>query len=164
MKKYLITLVLGCIIMQGLFAQSENQKIIEIDKTKLEIRNNISTLHKVVEVQDSAGYRYSYYNANGLTLISIYYKDKNIDKYVDWYFSNGQMIYTELTWTDNVTNKLIDNEKFYLSDGHMINWLKSGTKPVDITSKEFKQMDTLLVAYGGELETRYADKLKKSNK
>ena len=70
---------------------------------------------------------------------------------MEWYFSNGHLIYSQQIWTDIETKEVIDNQKYYLNDQHMIAWIKFENKTVDNASQEFKDMDADLVAYGIKL-------------
>jgi len=139
------------ILTQGTYAQIYNQQITDIDKARREIKNNIQNFQKIEKIRDSTGSRYVYFKEKELQLITVFCEDKNIDKSVEWYFSNGQLIYSEQIWTDTKSSKTIDNEKFYLSNGHLIAWTKENN-PVDNTSQEFKDVDVQLFTYAEKIK------------
>lgn len=160
MRKYFTILLSALLLNIAAQAQTDKQKISSIDKIKEEIKNNLPTLtlSENLSVNDSIGngYRRVYRKNAELKLIQVEYKEagglgKNISKKVEWYFSNGTLIYSEVLWTDLSTNKVIDHQKLYLDDTHLIAWIKSGDVSVDANSKEFKETDANLRAYGMEL-------------
>lgn len=157
MKKKLGVILIILVLIQGVYSQTDKQQIADIDKIRIEIKNNLDSFQKIEKFKDTTGYRYEYKKDNELKIIMVQYKDrrdpgKYIDKKVEWYFSNGHMIYTELIWTDIATNMEVDNQKCYLNDQHMIAWIKFDNTTVDKNSQEFKDMDTKLVAYGIKLK------------
>lgn len=156
MKTYFFCLMFSLGLSQGVLAQNQ-QQVADIDKAKQEIDNNVGNFHKIDEFKDSNGYTYVYKNDKELTLITLYRKDQNIDKHVEWYFMDGKMIYAEQTWADNKTSKLIDNERLYFSSGHLINLISNG-KTVDTDSKKFSDADNAVAANRAWLETKYASK------
>jgi hypothetical protein len=141
---------MNSVLIQGIFAQTNKQQITDIDKARQEIRNNIQNFQKIEKVRDSTGSRYVYLKEKELQLITVNYRDKNVDKTVEWYFSNGQLIYSEQVWTEIKSNKTIDNEKFYLSNGHLISWTKEDII-VDNNSQEFMDVDAQLTTYASKL-------------
>jgi hypothetical protein len=159
MKRYFVFALASLSLTYGAYSQSDAQQIDDIDKLRQEIKNNISTYQKTeveCDTTGSTGYRYVYKNGSDLKLIAIEYKDKRdpgkyIDKKVEWYFSNGHLIYCEQVWTDIPTGKIVDDERFYSNDQHLIAWIKSENEKVDSTSQEFKDVDAQLVAYGNKL-------------
>jgi hypothetical protein len=156
-KNYIIALVTVIALTPEVYSQTDQDQIVDIDKTRKEIVKNIDSYRQTENNKDSVSYRYVYREGNDLKLIMIEYKDrryggKYIDKKVEWYFSKGHLIYSEQTWTDIPSGKLVDNEKCYLNDQHLIAWIKFENKTVDKTSREFIDADTQLVAYGVKLQ------------
>lgn len=160
MKKLLfgaiIILFLYQVVISQVILKPYKEQIADIDKKRQEIRNNISNYRQTQNHTDSNGYSYVYKQDTALKLIMIEYKDrrdtgKYIDKKVEWYFSNGHLIYSEQIWTDIATGKLVDNQKFYLDDRHMIAWIKFDNEAIDITSQEFIDIDAKVVLYGKKL-------------
>jgi hypothetical protein len=84
------------------------------------------------------------------------YKEQDIDKMVMWYFLNRQLIYTEQTWTNVVSKKIVDNEKVYLNNGHIIAWLDSQNKEQEADAEKMKAYDVLLAAYADHLVKEYS--------
>ena len=140
----------------GLLVKSDEEQITSIDKITQEIKANLSSYTKSEKVKDNSGYSYVYTKQNELQLIVAFYKDKDVDKNVEWYFRYGRLIYSEQIRTDKATNKIVDNEKFYLDNEHLFAWFKSGKK-VDVNSPEFKKTADELTAYADKLR---ADNLK----
>lgn len=159
MRKHL-SILLALLLNITVYSQTQEQQISSIDKIKEEIKNNIATLTLTenVNVNDSIGngYRRVYRKNSELKLIQVEYKEagglgKNVSKKVEWYFTNGILIYSEVLWTDLATNKVIDHQKLYLDQTHLIAWIKLDNISVDVNSDEFKETDANLRAYGIEL-------------
>ena len=141
----------GLLLIQVACVKPDEKKMLDIDKLKENIKNNLSSLKMVEKYKDRFCYRNAYFNNNDLQLITVCFKDRQIDKNVEWYFIKGQLIYSEQTWTIREAKQVINNEKFYINDRHLIAWLKTDNKPVDKTSQEFKVFESKLVEYGDEL-------------
>lgn len=162
MKKYFITSILFITFISGGFAQADQQQISTIDKTRREIKGDMPNLQKIDTIRNNAGSRDVYSKDKELKLVIINAKDNehNINKYVEWYFSGGHLIYCEQHWTNFVTGTIVNSEKFYLSGTQMIDWIKTGDVHVDASTDGYKNMQATLLAYGVKLETEYANKLK----
>ena len=145
MKRIIVAIIVGFLFVQGISAQTEKQ-ISAIDKQWQKIKSNISSFHKDVKVEDNSGYRYVYSKGKELQMITVMSKEKDIDKNVFWYFVNGKMIYSEQTWTDVYTGKIVDNEKFYFDNERLFAWIKD-SKFVDTASNDFKNADNEFVSY-----------------
>jgi hypothetical protein len=150
MKKYILTALASFAIIQGVYSQTETEKIANIEKATKETQNNLGKYLKDEQVKDSTGNRYVYKEGNELKLITVYYRDTDANKNVEWYFSNGEFIYTQTIWTDKTTNKVINSEKCYLKDGQLIAWINND-KLLDTTSLDFKSTEAALLAYGKKL-------------
>jgi hypothetical protein len=145
MKRIIVAIIVGFLFVQGISAQTEKQ-ISAVDKQWQKIKSNISSFHKEVKVENSTGYRYVYSKGKELQMITVMSKEKDIDKNVFWYFVNGKMIYSEQTWTDVYTGKIVDNEKFYFDNERLFAWIKD-SKFVDTASNDFKNADNEFVSY-----------------
>jgi hypothetical protein len=156
MKKSSIAILIGFAFTLMACTSAEKKQMLSIDNTKENIKNSIGTFTKVEKFKDETGNRYAYFKDSVLQLITVYYKEKNVDKNVEWYFSNDQLIYAEQKWTESETGKIVNNEKFYLSGGHLIVWIKTDNTKVDPSSQNFKYFDNKLGVY--------AEKLKQDNK
>ena len=150
MKKYILTALISFAIIQVVYSKTETEKIANIEKATKEIQNNLGKYLKDEQVKDSTGNRYVYKDGNELKLITVYYRDTDANKNVEWYFSNGEFIYTQTIWTDKTTNKVINSEKCYLKDGQLIAW-KNNDKLLDTSSLDFKSTEAALLAYGKKL-------------
>lgn len=165
MKDYLIA-ILTCLTLIGeVSAQADKRQISRIDKSRLKIRNNLAGFQKNEQkLNDSTITEYAYAEGKELELVTVYVNDKTIIKNVEWYFLDKHLIYSEQIWTDPSTKNIVDKEKFYLENGHLIAWIKSNNIGVDNTSQAFKQCETKLIAYGEKLENDYNNRLKANKK
>ena len=152
MKKAVFLIFTSLVLTQGIFAQADKQKIAGIEKTRMEIRKNITTLRKIEKSKDIHGYRDIYLKGKELQLTIVDYKDQDTDKYVEWYFSGGKLIYSEELWTNIKTSKIVNDQKYYFENDQMIAWIKKDDKMVDPKSKEFKILSQQLVIYSGSLK------------
>ena len=153
MKQSLFAIVFTFALFQGAIAQTD-QEITSIDEASRNIRNNLTNLQKIEKPKNSEGSTSVYVGDNEIKLIVVSENDAEMIKTVEWYFSKGELIYSEQKWIDAKTGKIFDFEKFYLVKGHLINWQKSDS-PVNAKSTEFEDMETQLIMY--------ATKLKKEN-
>ena len=135
------------------FAQTDSLQILEINKVKTQIKDSISTYQELDKAEEAGGgYRHAYLKNKELVLTIIYHNEQNIDKYVEWYFSNGQMLYSEQIWTNTKTGKIVDDEKFYFVDGRLFAWIKMDGRHVNKDSRPFKNFDSGLEAYAIKLQ------------
>jgi len=123
--------------------------LMNIDKLKDQIKSKIQEYQKIEKFKDNTGSRYLFVKDNQLQMVTVSFKENNIDKNVEWYFSDGQLIYSEQVWKES--DKKINQEKFYLNNNHLIGWLKDGKK-VSKRSSEFQTTEGDLVAYGVKLK------------
>jgi hypothetical protein len=154
MKKHIL-LLLSLVFAHVTYSQTDKQ-IAETDKIVNDIKNNRANYQQTKIVEDSISYIYIYKKDTELKLEMMNYKDRRydnryIDKKVDYYFSNGHLIFVEQTWTDILPNKVVDNQKMYLDEKHMLAWIKNQNETVDVSSKEFKDIETEALAYGIKL-------------
>lgn len=150
MKKIFFS-ILSLVLTHGVFAQMNKQQIADIDKARQEIKSHIADLNKIEKSKKENGYRNIYTKDKELILTTVYFKDQNINKNVEWYFSKGQLIYSEQIWKDDKTEKIIDNQKSYLVNGQLMAWIKMDSI-VNNNSQEFKDLGTQLVAYALKLK------------
>ncbi len=127
----------------------------KIDDIKNSIEHTKGTCIKT-EKTDSSSSKYIYTKNHVLQLVIVDYKEQDIDKKVLWYFSNKQLVYTEQTWTNIVSKKVVDNEKVYLNNGHIIAWLDSQNKEQEADAEKMKAYDVLLAAYADHLVKEYS--------
>jgi hypothetical protein len=156
MKNKFFYILLGTILMHGVFAQANKQQLSNIEIKQQEIKNNIESFQKIVEIKDSSQYRYVFMKDKKPQLITVHVEDHNIGKYVEWFFYNGHVIYAEQIWINNSTGDIIDNEKLYADNSELIAWIKTDNETVDTTSEEFESNALLVKAYWRGLEAKYA--------
>ena len=150
MKKYILILVTIFAIAQGAFAQVDKQQLLDIEKISRVIDNSMDSYQKVGKSSSDDSYKYSYKQGNDLKLTIVFQKEGDIDKYVEWYFSDGKLVFSHQTWTNSKTKAVVDDEKFYLSGGNLIAWTKSA-QFVDSKSAEFKKTASEIQNYGAEM-------------
>ena len=146
-------LLVASLIFTKSFAQTDSLQIADINKIKQEIKDSVPTFQMIEKATDpGGGYRHAYLKNNSVVLTIIYHRDQNIDKYVEWYFSGGQLIYSEQIWTNVKTGKIVDNEKFYLVGGRLFAWIKMDGSAINKSSKQFRDFDSGLETYAIKLQ------------
>lgn len=162
MKKYFIAIITVLLFSQSIFAQRINpfagetaaaslEQLTAIEKIKDEIKNSISSYQKKEKFKDATGYRYAYFKGSELQVVAAFYKDTSTEKHVDWYFQNGQLIYSVQLWTDIKTKDTLDYERYYLTNERLIAWFKFD-KQVDRNTVVFKKLNYRMRDYVGELK------------
>jgi hypothetical protein len=106
--------------------------------------------YEIVEKSDDAGRKNIYKLNNVLKLITFTVVDKGVNKTVEWYFNEGQLIYTHKVWTDRVSNAVLSSEKCYLINGQVVAYTINEIS-MDINSDEFKKVSVELPKYALEL-------------
>ena len=79
-------------------------------------------------------------------LISIDVKEDGVNKFVEWYFKDGQIFYSEQIWTEEKTGKRLDHQKAYYSEGNLSLWIKNGIN-IDKYSPEFNEFSTQMAGF-----------------
>src|SRR5438045_7079970 len=123
MNRIISSLLIFSWISLSAFAQ--DQEIKNIDKYTSDLNINLCAFQKIEKYKEDIESRYVYSKDNEIQLITLKYTENNIEKNVAWYYSKGQLIYSEQTWVDVSTKKILDHQKFYLSDGHLVSWMKN---------------------------------------
>jgi hypothetical protein len=142
MKTFLLALAIVAIQTTVCFAQDDNQ-IADIDKKVTEIRANIDKYRTKVKTSGDNTIRITtttHRDKRVIKMVTLLYKDNNLDKKTEIYYSNGQMIFHESIWTDT-NGKIVNDEKSYLQNHHLIKWIAGNGKEVDQNSKDFKWWD-----------------------
>ena len=75
MIKHLGAILISLVLIQGVYSQTVEQQIADIDKIRIEIKSNIDNFQKIESFKDSTGYRYKYKKDNELKLIMVEYKE-----------------------------------------------------------------------------------------
>jgi hypothetical protein len=166
MIKLFLTIAIILLFSEGVYSQANSalkkplaDQAAQIDKIKKEIKANMKSYTKTIDISDSISYQYSYKMSKELKLISVGTVDRkqNLAKIVDWYFNNGQLIYTEQNYKERSSNKILETEKFYLNNENLFAWSQEGTWK-DPNSAEFKQAATGLHAYAASLKRTLRNK------
>jgi hypothetical protein len=155
MKKYL-AILLVIVISLGVFAQSKSTDKAElkahIEKQAEIIKRDLNSYSKSEMSADSAGYRWHYFKGNELKLVHVKYTRNETEMNVDWYFNNGELIYSESIWTNTQSGKLVQNVKAYLNNGQLFEGESSLIGKIEPGSKEFKEMEDGLKDYAKKLK------------
>lgn len=133
------------------FSQADPKPFEEIQKACDEIRQELPTYKRSVKYRDSTGTRTAFIKGNELKLTRAEQREETIDRTVEWYFNNGQIIYCEQKWFLRANGKLFNNERLYLKDGKLLLWVNSEGKTVDPNSGAFKETAFALVNYSKQL-------------
>jgi hypothetical protein len=145
MKNFILALAIVIAQTTVCFAQDYNQ-IADIDKKVMEIKANIDKYRMKVKKSGDSSIRITtttYRDKSVIKMITLVYKDNNLDKKTEIYYSNGQMIFHESIWTDS-NGKIVNDEKSYLQNHHLIKWIAGNGKEVDQNSNDFKWWDNQL--------------------
>ena len=148
MKHTSVLIFFTFLLTNQLFSQAEKPDTSDIHATILDTRRNIAQYKKVEKVHTPTDEKFVYKDGEEIKLITIRTTDKGIEKNVAWFYSKGQLIYTEQYWLDPVTAKITDNEKFYLHKGQLIAWVNTENKLVDNSSSEFRTLESSLNKFG----------------
>jgi hypothetical protein len=140
MKKYFFTVLVSVALIHCIYSQTNSQQLATIDKTTAEIKNNLKNYQKIEKVNDSISSKYVYKDDNEVRLMTVSYKEIDVNKTVEWYFSNGEIIHTQQTWTSSLFKTMDSNEKCYFDKGHLIAWTRNNI-PADPNSQEFKDLE-----------------------
>lgn len=141
--KYIITFFLSLILNVALFAQNEDQ-IRTIDVIRQETDKNLDNYEKEEKVNDSTSNKYVYTLDKELKLITVEVNEQGLNKKVRWYFEKGKFIFCEQIWKNIASDKLIDDEKFYVNNNNLVAYFIF-EKKIDPASSEYKYVaDKLL--------------------
>ena len=150
MKQIISLITLFILFSNGILAQSTEKDLERIKVTIDQIDNEKSTYKLIEQFKNSEGSRYSYVKNGELKKVSINTQHENLNKKVDWYFDNGKIIYSEQKWVDS-ENKIVNNEKIFLSENQIIAWIKTDGRKVDKESQEFIDAELKLIDYANSL-------------
>ncbi len=132
------------------FSYSQSNNTADIDKLTKDIKANLNSYQKVLKTNTSSDSRLVYFKDKALILISVKTIELYNEKNVEWFYENGQFVYSETNWVDTKTQKITFSEKCYLSNGQLISWINQ-SKPKDSSSDDFKKMSADLVIYGSKI-------------
>ena len=150
MKQIISFIVLFTIFSNGMLGQSTEKDLERIKVTIDKIDNEKSTYKLIEQFKNSEGSRYSYVENGELKKVSINTQHGDLNKKVDWYFDNGKIIYSEQKWLDS-ENKIANNEKIFLSENQIVEWIKTDGQKVDKESQEFIDAELKLMDYANSL-------------
>lgn len=132
--------------------------ITDVENIRTEIKNSINSYKKIEKLNDTTGYNCAFFKGNELKVIMKRAIDKRDNRYVDkkieWYFFNNQLIFSKQTWFDIVTNKLIDDEKIYLKNEELVAFIKFD-KVITSSSQEFRNINNQLPTIIAKLKNEY---------
>ncbi len=105
-----------------------------------EMKNAVNTYKKIIKINNADGHRILFLKGEELKIISLKSTESVLEKSVQWYFINGQLAFSEVTWTNVKTRELFSHDKLYFKNEHLIEW-KSEEGAVDPGSQKFKDLD-----------------------
>lgn len=149
MKAKIFTFLI-CVVVT-FFSYSQSNNIADIDKLTKDIKANLNSYQKVIKTNTSDGLRLVYFKDKTLKLITVKAIELDKEKYVEWFYDNGQLIYSDTNWLDKKTQKITFTEKCYLNNGQLISWINQN-KTIDNSSDEFKKMSVDLAVYGSKIK------------
>jgi hypothetical protein len=133
------------------FSQADPKPFEEIQRQCELIKKELSSYKKVIKYKDSTGTRSVFLKNGELKLTRAEQREPTIDRTVEWYFNNGEIIYCEQKWILRSNNSVFNNEKLYLKDGKLLLWVNSEGKTVDPNSGAFKETAFSLINYSKQL-------------
>jgi hypothetical protein len=151
MKNLYLTIIVIFSISSRLIGQTDQ---IQLDKTKSvkeSIKKEIPSLTKIEKIKNDDGEKFVYLKNQEIVLITVHSRDKNIDKYVEWYYSKNELFYSEQTWINSSTGEIINNEKFYLLNRQLIALQNTDQTFETKDSDKFKTLNAQLAEYGSSL-------------
>ncbi len=158
MKKITFILFANILLTQILFSQDdvmiENypQQMTEIDKVVSAIKSKTATFKKVEKAKTQEASKFIFLKEKELQFITVKQMENGLEKNVEWYFSNGSLIFSETNWIDLISKKVMAHEKQYLKNGTLLCWLDNENKLVDPISPEFKEVDKRIQTYAVKLK------------
>jgi hypothetical protein len=152
MKTLLITAIASLFMFHAVYSQTSQEQVAAIDITRKAIDNNTATYQKTEQRKNGTSSKSVFMDGRELKLVTIEVTENGINKKVNLYFTNGELIYATQVGTDVKTGILVDNEKTYVNNKQAFVWLKKGNISVESSSKNFKAMNTELMAYAAQLE------------
>ena len=132
MKKIILSIFILSYLTPCVFAQTENVELKTIEKTVEGINTNLNSFQKIEKQNDSIANEYVFIKDKEVQLITIKTREQNIEKNVAWYYLSGALIYGEQKWLDIKSNAIVDHEKFFLTNGHLIAWINTENNAVTI--------------------------------
>jgi len=126
----------------------------KLSEQKKWIKEHIGDFKKVVAFKDSKAEKIIYHTDSIVQLISIELKEDGINKFVEWYFKDGQIFYSEQLWIEMNTGKRIDYQKAYYTEGVLSLWIKNGIN-IDRFSSEFNDFNRQMKGFLKDLKGFY---------
>lgn len=143
-------------VLDGVYVKSDEELIDNTDKLKRAIKANLGSYKKTEKSKDKTESRYIYRRDKELRLITIHSENKaqHLDYAKEYYFYNKHLILAEVTTTENTSNNILDNEKMYLDNDHLLIWFVNENK-VDPASDKFKKAAKEVNDFAAQLKIEY---------
>lgn len=150
MNRHSLLLILAFLCTLS-YSQVNKKKVEEINQKVAQIRKEMPSLRQSEKYRDSSGTRVAYLKGNELKVTRAAVKDQLLNRSVEWFFENGQIIYCEQLWTQRSNGATFNNEKLYVNNGKLFYWLTTNGTPHDTISNEWKETSFRLIDYSKTL-------------
>ncbi len=134
---------IGIPLFFSVLADAQPSKLSEQKKW---IKEHLGDYQKTIAFKDNKAEKLVYHQDSVAQLISIEVKEDGVNKFVEWYFKDGQIFYSEQIWTEEKTGKRLDHQKAYYSEGNLSLWIKNGIN-IDKYSPEFNEFSTQMAGF-----------------
>ena len=111
----------------------------------------MKTYKKIEKVKTGEASKYIYKKGNDLKFVIVQQMENGIEKNVEWYFENGNLIYSTSNWLGITHRGEMANEELFMKDGKLIYWNAKG-EVVDPNSETFKEMNKGMQEYALKLK------------
>ena len=143
-------------VLDGVYIKGDSEIVKYIDEIRAETLSKINSYQKSYEKEvvdnDSVGFQYVFKQDKKLKLVTLVVMDGDVEKRVSWYYDQGQLVFTDQIWINNVTNEITSHQKCYEDNGHLIAMINTDNQPIAATSDEYKYVDKELGSYGAKLK------------
>ena len=136
-------LFIGFSVFFSFLAEAQPSKLSEQKKW---IKEHLDDYQKTIAFKDSKAEKLVYHQDSIAQLISVEVKEDGVKKFVEWYFKDGQIFYSEQVWTEEKTGKRLDYQKAYYVEGNLSLWIKNGIN-IDKYSSEFNDYSTQMAGF-----------------
>lgn len=150
-SKRLFLLFIGFPCFFSIMVKAQPSKLSEQKKW---IKEHLGDYQKTIAFKDNKAEKLVYHQDSVAQLISIEVKEDGVKKFVEWYFKDGQIFYSEQLWTEEKTGNRVDYQKAYYSDGNLSLWIKNGIN-IDKYSPEFNDFNSQMAGFVKNLKGQF---------
>jgi prepilin-type processing-associated H-X9-DG protein len=151
MKINILLFITSLFITSTIFSQSSS--IADIDEHIAQMRSELHSYQKIEKIKTDSTSKDIYLMDGEVQIITIVEKGK-IEKHVEWYYTNGILLYTETNWTVTSSQGNMLNHKTYHNNGAMIAWLDGENSFVNASTTKYKQFEKAVNEYSKKIRTQ----------